>query len=264
MLPIVIFHVGNPDYLHKVIRRNKPMGTSLTLIGDDSNRGVDATHVDFRTLETPELQEFRTHFVNYSTNSSQFEFNCFARLFYIRRWMELNNLTTCVHLDSDCILLRPTSELFDGRVAYCSWKTMEASIHVSCLTLDFLKSYEQMCHDIYVTKSRFHLIEDKIRFHKETNTPGGICDMTLYALLSRELPVQCLTEVQDDGSVFDDNINAARGFLGMDTYRMLGGIKEVYRDNGLWKVTSKDGRTFRLNNFHFQGGAKAIIRQLPE
>jgi hypothetical protein len=140
---------------------------------------------------------------------------------------------------------------------------MEASIHVSCLTLEFLTAYEQMCRDIYVTKTRMHLIEEKIRFHRDTKTPGGICDMTLYALLSREMPVRCLTEIQPDGSVFDDNVNAARGFLGMTTYVMRDGIKQVHRESGRWFVTAVDGRTFPLNNFHFQGGAKPILGRLP-
>lgn len=262
MIPVVIFHIGNQEYLHATIRNNKKVVSNITLIGDDSNRGVDATHVHYKKLESPELEEFRNHFTNYSTNSATFEFNCFARLFYLRRWMQLNNIDACVHLDSDCVLLRPIEELFDGTLAYCSWKTMEASIHVSCLTRDFLDAYVKMCHDIYVTKSRFSLIEEKIRFHRETGTPGGICDMTLYALLSREMDVRCLTEIQPDGSIFDDNINAARGFLGMDTYVMMNGLKQIFRDNNSWKVTSKDGRVFRLNNIHFQGGAKSIIRNL--
>ena len=65
MIPVVIFHLGNQDYLHATIRVNKRVVPSITLIGDSSNVGADAIHVDYNTLQTPELEEFRKHFINY-------------------------------------------------------------------------------------------------------------------------------------------------------------------------------------------------------
>lgn len=206
------------------------------------------------------------HFVNYSTNPENVELICFARLFYIRRWMEVTGVRECVHLDSDCLLYRPISELFpDKKVAY-SYRSgsdnMAASIHVSFLTYDFLLAYEVLCRDIYVTKTKFRLIEDKIRHHQETGRLGGICDMTIYYLLTKEVPVRALMDLQPDGSTFDDNINDTNGFLGPETWEQEEGIKVIRRQNGIVEAKCKDGRYVRLNNLHFQGPAKKYISSI--
>lgn len=261
-VPIVIFHRGNQPYLHATIRHNKQFG-SVVLIGDEHNVMVQCTHVNYKRLETPELLEFNAHFTNYSNNQRYSELICFQRLFYIRRWMELQGIREIVHLDSDCFLQRTLPEMFpDKKVAY-SYRSdsdaMAASIHVSFLTYDFLLAYERMCRDIYVTKTRLHLIEEKWRFHQETGKPGGICDMTIYYLLTKEFPVRALMDLQPDGSTFDDNINDNNGFLGPETFELKGGIKVLRTRNGIVEAKCVDGSYVRLNNLHFQGSAKKYI-----
>lgn len=263
-VPIVVFHIGDQAYLHAAIRHNRQFG-QVVLFGDESNMTApNCLHVNYKRFVTPELQEFMNHFVNYSTNPHFNELLCFRRLFYIRRWMEITGIRECVHVDSDCLLYRPLSELFpDKKVAY-SYRSgsdvMAASIHVSFLTYDFLLAYEKICRNIYVTKTRFNLIEDKIRFHKDTGAPGGICDMTIYYLLTKEFPVRALMDLQPDGSTFDDNISDNNGFLGAETWERLGGMKIIRNQGGVIEAKCIDGRWIRLNNLHFQGSAKKYIR----
>lgn len=261
-VPIVIFHVGNHSYLHATIRHNKQFG-SVVLLGDESNMFADCTHVNVKRLDTPQHQEFVSHFVNYSTNFYINELLCFRRLFYLRRWMEVTGIREVVHLDSDCLLFRPLSEMFpDKNVGYVyrsGSEVMAASIHVSFLTYDFLLAYERMCRDIYVTKTRFHLIEEKIKHHQETGKPGGICDMTLYYLLTKEYPVRALMDLQTDGSTFDDNIRDNNGFLGSETFEREEGVKVLRRQGLFVEAKCVDGRYVRLNNLHYQGSAKKYI-----
>jgi len=261
-VPIVYFHIGNQPYLYRSIQHNKQFG-SVVLIGDESNRNADCIHVKYNQLETPELIEFTSNFVNYSTNSKIAELLCFVRMFYLRRWMELNSIREVVHVDSDCLLFRPLSEMFpDKKLAYIyrsGSDRMAASIHISFLTYEFLLAFEQLCRDIYVTKTKFHLIEEKIKYHQENGIPGGICDMTLYYLLTKELDVRPLMDIQPDGSTFDDNINDTNGFAGPNTFVHENNIK-VLRQNGI-VVEAKcvDGSYIRMNNIHYQGRAKKYI-----
>jgi len=265
-LPIILFHLGNPTYLSETIERNRRVHTRIVLIGDSTNshlRGV--THVHYETLRTPELTEFESKFVNYSTNSAAIEKLCFSRMFYIRKWLQLNGLTSCVHLDSDCVLLRPVNEIFNGTTAYSYVSTSDhfaASVHVSYLTMDFLLRFEQLCRNIYVTGSLFHLIEPKIRHHKENSIPGGICDMTLYYLLTKEMPVRALLDIQPDGSVFDDNINDSFGFLGKDTFVLTEGKKTIRKVGDRFEARCTTGQWIRINNLHFQGNAKQYIKMI--
>jgi hypothetical protein len=261
-VPIVYFHLGKQSYLYRSIQHNKQFG-SVVLIGDESNRNADCIHIHYNNLTTPELLEFRSHFVNYSTNSAFIELLCFSRLFYLRRWMELNSIRQVVHIDSDCLLFRPLSEMFpDKKLAYVyrsGSNTMAASIHISFLTYDFLLAFEQLCRDIYVTKTKFHLIEEKIKHHQENGVLGGICDMTLYYLLTKELSVRALLDVQPDGSTFDDNINDNNGFAGPETFARENGIKVLRQTGMVVEAKCVDGTYIRLNNLHYQGSAKKYI-----
>lgn len=269
-IPIILFHLGNPGYLHATVSRLRRVSNNLILIGDATNRGADVNvHINYKTLRSPELNEFEQHFVNYSTNPAEIEKICFARVFYICEWMKRSGFANCVYLDTDCILLRPPEEIFGSGLAYIYNEyasddpaKMAATIHASFLTYEFCVAFQSLCRDIYVTKSRFSLIEPKIRYHKETGAPGGICDMTLYYLLTKEMTVAKLLDVQSDGSTFDDNINDTLGFLGKNTFVLENG-KKVLRKNGtVVEALCSDGRWVRLNNLHFQGGAKQYINAI--
>jgi len=269
-LPIVLVHIGNPDYLHATIARLRRISSKIVLIGDDSNRTANVDlHVNAQTLRTPELDAFEQAFVNHSTNRADIERFCFSRVFLLRAWMETTGLRTCVYLDSDCVLLRPPEELFRSGLAYVyndyasdDPARMAATIHVSCLTYDFCRAFERLCYDVYVSKTRFDLIEPKIRYHQETGAPGGICDMTFYYLLTKELPVAKLLDQQTDGSCFDDNLNDSLGFQGKSTFVLRDGRKVLRRIGSTVEALCADGQWVRMNNLHFQGGAKQYINVL--
>ena len=63
---------------------------------------------------------------------------------------------------------------------------MSASIHSSLINSEFCNEFTKLFQGIYIDKTKFQLIEDKIKYHNEKNVAGGICDMTLYFLLFNE------------------------------------------------------------------------------
>jgi hypothetical protein len=263
MYPIVIIHFGNPAYIHETIRHCSRFNNNIFLIGDESNAGAKCKHINYKTLRTPELDEFEKNFVSYSSNVPLIEMLCFSRMFYLRKFLQDNNIEGAVHIDSDNIVLRKVEDIFTGKLAFChdddisslDPSLMHASVHNSFLTLEFCLKFEKMCRDIYVTKEKFHLIQSKIDYHKKV--VGGVCDMTLYYLLAREMDHDNLSIPLKDGSVSDHNINISE-----NRYKMKNGIKEIYVADNAYYGVLLDGKMIRLNNLHFQGPAKKILSSL--
>ena len=80
---------------------------------------------------------------------------------------------TLAIINEDCAYGRRLVSLLENRnisVNSYSMKNKNADI--------FCEKYEMLYEDIFINKSKFNLIKDKI-IHHQTN-PGGVCDMTLY------------------------------------------------------------------------------------
>jgi hypothetical protein len=86
--------------------------------------------------------------------------------------------------------------------------------------------------------------------------------MTLYYLLTKEMPVRALLDIQPDGSVFDDNINDSFGFLGKDTFVLTEGKKTIRKVGDRFEARCTPGQWIRINNLHFQGNAKQYIKMI--
>jgi hypothetical protein len=203
----------------------------------------------------------KKHFVNYSTNGSEYEWGCFNRVFILRDFMKEYNFDAVFHLDSDCILLESVPSDIHP-IAYCVQPNyteyhMCSSIHAALLNIEFCDAFEKLYRDIYENKTRFHLIDQKIQYHKKHNIPGGICDMTLYYLLSSELKVDNLMR-----RGFMNNINSSEGPDGSKQYEMNGQIMKIYDD---WKIHDLISDTYvKLKCIHLQGGAKNLIMSLKD
>ena len=48
-----------------------------------------------------------------------------------------------------------------------------------------MQSFNKLYEDIYINKSKFHLIEEKYLYHLNNNLKGGVCDMTMYYLINK-------------------------------------------------------------------------------
>jgi len=281
-IPIVIIHLGNQSYFQECVKINSTKNPVFVL-GDYQNANTftnTITHINCDTLDFPELQQFRQHFTNYSTNSASFELICFVRIFYLKRFMEMHKIDRIFHVDSDCIVFDNVTELYKHifgssrnikGIAYSknidpNPHHMVGCVHNAFLTLEFCNHFIQLCFDIYVNKSKYDLIEPKIRWHRENNIGGGICDMTLYYLLFSEniLEMRDLNEViiiDGEKCTFDHNINIGYGYLGNDTFKMGKRIKNLTYNNGAPYAMDNTGQKIRLLSLHFSGVAKSILRQ---
>lgn len=267
-------HFGDHIHVRACLRETLRHNAAVYLIGDGSNawytRELPSLHwIDASTLPlSPLAAQLRTHFVNYSTNPYTYELNCFLRMFYVRALLDILATDACFHIDSDCALLTDISTYtfetenaltlhndFDNPIR------MTASVHNARLTRDFLDRFMQLCIDVYVTRDRFADVVPKIRLHEEKHLPGGVCDMTLYHLVTRNMNIQDAGTPRD-GTVFDHRFGSPEGNELQRQYEMVEGHKRVTRRADGFFLHDVRGAEVRLLSIHFQGIAKRFVHLL--
>jgi hypothetical protein len=276
-IPVVIIHTSYKDYL-KINLEISGIKNKIYLIGDNDVKQLEninnVTFVDINKYrELQYIKDKKKNFINYSSNNANFEWICFERVFILKFFMEEYKLENIFHMDSDNILLTDINTYpFKKNIAYCVNKNyhtyrMSNSIHTSLLTLEFCNKFIQLYEDLYVNKSKFFLIEDKIKFHTNEKTKryinGGICDMTLYYLLISEgiLDVQNLVE-PNDGNVFINNINNGEGYDSKEQYEIKSNLLKInIMPKNITVNDIKKNVSYKLMNIHFQGGAKRLLNE---
>jgi len=272
---VVVIHTGYKDYL-KTNLEITGKNNKVYLIGDKSVKQLgnlpNVIYVDInRYGNNNMINEYHKHFKNYSSNNGDdFEWNCLKRIFILKLFIGEYNIDKCFHIDSDNILLKNINMYnFKKNIAYCLNKNfheyrMSSSIHSGLLNVEFCNKFIELYNDIYVNKTKFYLIKDKIKFHTDSNgnyINGGICDMTLYYLLVNEklIDVENLLEPKNN-QVFNNNVNNGEGFESKQQYQLAaaGGV-HVYKDSSNTKNLVYDQlnkKEIELFNIHFQGRAK--------
>ena len=285
-VPLVIYHVQRTSlYFQKVIEYSSHFN-HIILIGDETNATLfqhlpNVEHVPYPTLVSPDFVEFEQYFVNYSTNSAWFELQCFQRIFLLRELMRQRGYERVFHADSDCITMVNAGDfLATYPQVQCGLVCpkqpdpfhMACSIHNSIINTAFCDAFVQLCKDIYQNKSKFYLIEPKIRWHQEKQLSGGICDMTLYYLIYEHKLVDGIVNLmgpilyQNDVCVFDTHMIISEGYDGEKTFQMETEpeIKRVVQIQGAKQkcfFVSLDGKLIRTLSLHFQGLAKRFLEQ---
>jgi hypothetical protein len=277
-IPIVIFHTGgNQDYFKNCVDVSSKNNT-VYVIGDDTNKTtfsnnkkVQFFHID--DLQSTAVEEFKACFVNYNVTPYNYELYCFLRIFYLKTLFEKTGLDWMFHTDSDCVVLDDVNTIFHSnklRVSYSVQKMenpfhMVGSIHNSLLNVDFCNKFIQLCFDIFQNKSKFELVDAKIKWHQKNRVRGGICDMTLYYLLYSEKLIDNIFDlnipilVNGERAIFDHNVSDTYGYYGEKTYALDLGIKVVSRSGNNFYFKTLKGDQVRTLSIHFQGSAKRIL-----
>ena len=278
IIPIVIFHInGNQEYFKKCINISS-YNNIVYLIGDNfnSNTFIDNNNIKFihiNTLYSFDINEFKKYFINYSTNSYDYELNCFLRVFYLKNFLEKTGYKKVFHTDSDCVIFDNINSIITDNIdiAYSIQKNinnihhMVGSIHNSLLNLYFCNKFIELCFDIYKNKSKYYLIEPKITWHKKNNSGGGICDMTLYYLIYSEKIINNITDLNDilyinnENIIFDHQLSNSYGFNGINTYKIINGIKELIKNNNKYYFITTNNELIRTFSIHFQGDSKKYL-----
>ena len=272
-IPIVIIHTGFREYL-KINLEISSQYNSIYLIGDNSLKElgniINVTYVDINKYRyKSDVQKLAKMFSNMSSNNGNLEYVCFERIFILKYFLEENNIERIFHMDSDNILLSNINHYnFQKDVAYCLVQNyhkhrMSNSVHVGLLNQHFCNVFIQLYKDIYDNKSKFHLIQDKVNYHKQHNGTfqgGGICDMTLYYIIANEklIDVQNLLE-PNNGVIFMNNVNNGEGCNSKEQYKMNNNIQELqFTNNSTFIKDIEENKNYKIMNIHIQVPAKRL------
>ena len=227
---LIITNENNDNFKKNITLTSK--NNIIYLIGDlsvshmDKLPNVHFINID-KYLKDQLIFYFKKHFVNYSSNSANYEWFRFFKVFIIKLFLLEYKFNSIFHIDSNNILLFNINNYeFKKNVAYCinkNWhhNRMSAGIHSGLLNLNYCKIFEQLYVDIYITKSKFFLIEDKIKYHK--NNLGGISEMTLHYLIDYlnliEVENLCKPKkINNNYYVFINNLNNSEGYDNQNQY----------------------------------------------
>jgi hypothetical protein len=300
-IPIVIVHIGDSYYLKDVVEFNAKQN-KVYFIGCKKNAYLgsipNVKHIDYNDIQGTNLQRMQDHFLDLEmgidtkqkhkvnpdyacTNNGTYQFLCFARVYFVKKLMEQEELDLVFHLDSDCFLLENTEDLasvLGRRLAYGIEPVhnnihMVGSIHNAFLTKEFCKVFLQLYDDIYDNGSKRHLLEHKIMCIKNKIGGGHLCDMNLYYILWQQklLDVVDMTQpflYKGELSVFDHCIGNSTGFEGGQTYQQtrdeIGTIKKLEVKQGKVYQMTKGGKEIRLLSLHFNGQDKQRISRVTQ
>ena len=295
-IPIVIVHIGESYYLQDVVEVNAKRNT-VYFVGDDANAYLgtipNVTHVHYSSFQDTNLRKMQDHFLELERgintkvlniihdgyaciNNGTYQFLCFARVYFVKKLMELKNLDLVFHVDSDCFLLEKTDDLADvmgKRLAYGIEHVhnnihMVGSIHNAFLTKQFCDAFLQLYDDIYISGAKRKLLEHKIMCIQNKIGGGKICDMNLYYILWQQKLLEILDMTQPflykgELCVFDHCIGNSTGFEGGQTYQItrdeLGTLKKLRFHQGKVYQKTKQDKEIRLLSIHFNGQDKQRI-----
>ena len=274
-IPCLIIHKGYKPYLKSNLEITSK-NNKIYIIGDSTIQKLEKINENITFINIKEyennstIKSLKKSYINYSTNNSIFEWECFQRPFIMQQFAKEQNYEKVFHIDSDNILLiNINSLIFEKEIAYCvpSFQDnlrMDSSIHCGLLSEKFFENYKKLYIDIFENKSKFDLIENKIHHHKKNNLKGGICDMTFYYLLQKLnmiYPQNLLAPIKNDKGdefIFINNLNTPVGFFSLNNFKTNSkNLIKIYKGNLVKDIVNN--KFIRIANIHFQGKSKKYL-----
>ena len=274
---VCIIHIGYKKYLEENIKITSKTN-KIYLIGDQSVKCLEKyeniEYVDInKYLENEKIKYYKSKYINYA--DYEFEWIWIAgpgRILSIKLFMEEYKLNHIFNIDSDCVLLENINNYpFKQTIAYCINQNyeneyrMSNSIHSALLNNKFCVYFEDLFNDIYINKSKFKLIEDKINYHKENNISGGICEMTLCYLLQNKkiIEVDNLLEIRNYKNkkiTFMNTLYSNESSTHKEQYLKENNIIKIYDINKKKYIYDKINHEYiELWNIHYQGDCKNLL-----
>lgn len=286
-LPIIIFHLGNQDYvrlcLQQAVKHNK---TVILLTNIDTFKYLPITVVNIEEYSRY-LEPLKKLYKHYSTNSAQIEFLCIFRWFVAYEYMKRNGITRAFLCDSDVLIYENLTDI-NNRFLYkydymlCSSISKDLTGGQSVWNLDVLEQFILFSIRFYQVQ-----IPNIEAWHRTYRSAGGICDMTLlYYFAHRgktnkfvglQLPEQPTIE-NDLTQIFKDDDDDAKGEpMTFDLHLATFGnhlYPEQYERHEATNnkhIKFRDGKPYCFNKrlgtdvrfilLHFQGRNKAVMNE---
>jgi hypothetical protein len=282
-LPIIIYHLGNQEYvkigLLQAIKNNK---TVILITNTTEFKDLPITVVDankYSKYLTP-LQKMYKHF---STNPPQLEFLCVYRWFVVYEYMKETGIKRAFLCDSDVLIYENLTEinnkflhLYDYML--CSSDAKNVTGGQSVWNLSELEKFIMYSIRFYQTQ-----IPNIEVWHKTYTDAGGVCDMTLlyyfahrdktdkfvglqlpgYPMIENDL-TQVFT-TGEDKTTFDLHLLTQGNHPYPDDYETepTSGNKNIkFKDGKPYCYNKRLGCDVRFILLHFQGRNKRIMKDV--
>lgn len=271
-IPVIISHFNQqPKYLRFALKSAANFNKNVVLIGDDSNQDFWENHWNVTSIESEKYQAFQKCYVQMSYYSQKYEDSFWKRMFMLEEWMKKNDKKQAFLLDSDVmtfgnysIELAPL--LFDNYIA--SLMTCEnqdnfrwaSSCHFSYWTLEGIKDFTNFSIEAYSNQEIRKQLETKWKWHKDNHQPGGVSEMTLLYLWSKDNPKVANSSKVTNDTTIDHSINTSTNYL-EDEYQMQLGLKKIIFRAGIpYGFNNILNKEIRFVCIHCQGTAKILMR----
>ncbi len=154
----------------------------------------------------------------------------------------------CYYTDSDVMLYDNLTTVFENYKEYDATYTLTESQEnyrwaaSACCSYWKRETLNKFCDFVLETYStdKIKTLEEKWNYHQTNNILGGICDMTLLYLFSREINFYSLSKVKN-GKAFDHNICVSENYFPNEY------IMEKSGDRLIKKITWKNGKPYANN-----------------
>jgi len=276
-IPIIIFHLGNREYVHYCLKQAKKYNEHVILLTDvpDAYKISGATCVSIQKYKN-RINEFQKLYKHFSTNSYQLELICIIRWFVVYDYMKEFKIDRAFICDSD-VLIYENIENIDNKYLknyefmLCSSPSKDLNGCHSIWSFQKLQEFVIFCFKFY--KQQMPNIEN---WHKTYNSPGGICDMTLlYYFVHKEETFQGLqlpnyptfnndlTQIFDNELTFDQHLATHGNHLYPEDYEVdhqTKNKKVKFIDKKPYIFNKRLKKDIRFIVLHFQGRNKAIMK----
>ena len=273
-VPVLVCHFGKDEYVKNALRVSSK-NNKIIFIGDseENTKGIDnVDFIDVRNfMQSEKIIHYKNYFKPYNTSDSYFVWLWYLRVFILGEYTFQTNIDSVFHIDSDNVLLGDISNYnFQKNCVLYSSNTdanyMSGSIHSGLLNKQFFNKFEDLYSDIFVNKSKYHLIENKVKFHENFGN-GGICDMTLFYLIyiANNENIQNLLSINTDknteGVVFMNDLNDSEGLESKKQFKTDRENRiEIFNFENEFFIYDLLRKCFvKIMNIHFQGKAKSLL-----
>ena len=273
-LPVLFVHNGKQWYLKKTIQMAEEYNDRVILLGDADNRSFCRNWIDQNSLNQKRFLEFKKIYEHMSSNSYQFELNCFKRFYLIYDFLVQHEMTECIMLDSDLCSFVCYSELdFIKKGFYAAYSVPETqepfvwtgSPHMSYWKTDGLEQFLEFVEDCY--RNKIELLKEKYEYHKKSGRDGGICDMTLLYLWQKNNKAWVYnTAVRTKDGVFDHSLSVGTNYKREEyLFDKRFGIKQIEWEKGIpYFVDMETNEKVKALTLHAQGSSKPYIWALSK
>lgn len=275
-IPIIIFHLGNQEYVHLCLKQAKKYNNNIHILTDNENNFIYENIKCINYIKYNNyMKKFQYIYKHFSSNSQQLEFICIVRWMCIYEYMKEQSIEKAFICDSDVLLYDNISNIvkkyFKDDLYLCTSSSKNVTGGQSIFTLNKLEQFVNFCFNFYNTQ-----VPNIIQWYKTYNEPGGICDMTLLyyfcngatefvGLRLPEYPYykNDLTNIIDNKYTFDLHLSTFGNHLYHDEYEKNENTQNkniFFKEEKPFCYNKRLDKDIQFYLLHFQGKNKRIMK----